>query len=138
MSVRDTLLRQHRWQLEERQQFLAGLEALAERLRGDARRLDLEIGDSKLAGGYSSADGVDYPPLLRALVERQRRLDRSIIEVEARIGEARGLVGAAMQEVERSAAALRTQPERIPGRVGRRARRGRPHLVHGSSRQRGS
>jgi len=37
MSVRDNLLRLHRWRLQERQDYLAGLESLMERLRADAR-----------------------------------------------------------------------------------------------------
>jgi F0F1-type ATP synthase membrane subunit b/b' len=132
MSVRESLLRQHRWQLEERQQFLAGLEALAERLRADALRLEREIAESR---GRLPLDEADLPPLLQPLVERQHRIQHSITEVEAQIAEARALVAEAVQEVERSAAAVQAQPERIPGRVGRPRRRGRPHFMHGTIRQ---
>jgi hypothetical protein len=130
MSLRESLFRQHQWQLEERRQFLAGLEGLAARLRGDAQRLEHEIAE------HRPADEGDVSSLLRPLVERRRRIERSITEVDARIAEARALVTEATQEVERSAAAVRMQPQRIPGRVGRPPQRGLPHAVRRRPRQR--
>lgn len=137
MSVRDTLLRQHRWRLEERQQFLAGLETLANRLRADAQRLEREVAEHKIADDGAAADHHHYPPLVQPLIDRRRRLERSIVEVEAQIEEARALVSASMQEIAHAEAGARTQPEYTPGRVGRRVRRGRPHSVRSDTRLRG-
>ena len=50
MTVSHNRLRQHRWELDERRRFLAGLEALAARLRRDAQRLHWEIEEETGAG----------------------------------------------------------------------------------------
>ena len=95
MSVRESVLRLHRWRLQERQDYLAGLESLLQRLRGDARRLQ----DETSGNGYRADDGGAYSPLVRALIERRRRLEGSMLEIEAQIAEARTAVNEAMQEV---------------------------------------
>ena len=50
MGVVDSVLRQHRWELDERRRFLAELESLALRLRRDAQRLHQEIEEESGAG----------------------------------------------------------------------------------------
>jgi hypothetical protein len=124
MSVRENLLRLHRWRLQERQDYLAGLESLSERLRADASRLQQEIGESEAAGGRA-VDGGDPPAYLAPLIERRTKLERSMGEIEAQIGEARQMVEAEQQEVKHAENGTVANPSSGPMRVSRRARRER-------------
>ncbi len=124
MSVRENLLRLHRWRLQERRDYLAGLESLMERLRADAARLQEEIGESEAANGRT-ADGGDPPPYLAPLIDRRGRIERSMAEVEAQIGEARDTVEAAQQEVKHAENGTGTHSPAGPLRVSRRSRRER-------------
>lgn len=122
MSVRENLLRLHRWRLQERQDYLAGLESLIERLRADAARLQQEIGETEASGNADRGDGSAY---LAPLVERRGKIERSMAEVEAQIGEARAMVEAAQQEVKHAENGTGTQASAGPMRVSRRVRRER-------------
>ena len=130
MSVRESVLRLHRWRLQERQDYLAGLESLLERLRGDARRLQDETAEGGRVFGRADDEGGDSPPLVRPLNERQRKIERSMIEVETQIGEARATVGDAMQEVKHAEFGL--APQAAPNRV-RAVRRSRRERTGGLS-----
>jgi hypothetical protein len=101
MTVLDNLLRLHRWQLEERQRYLADLELLAERLRADAQRLHKEAEEEARAAGVSldAPDGERGFLLIRPLLERRRKLERSVAEIEGQVADARAAVEAAVQEV---------------------------------------
>jgi flagellar FliJ protein len=99
MSVLDNRLRQHRWELDERRRFLAGLEALAARLRRDTQRLHWEIEEETGAGRSEQKPGVVYPIFVQPLLDRRKKLERSIGEIEAQIAEAREAVATAEQEV---------------------------------------
>lgn len=99
MTVLNTRLRQHRWELDERRRFLAGLEALAARLRRDAQRLHWEIEEETGAGHSEQKSGVVYPIFVEPLLERRKKLERSIAEIEAQIVEARETVTTAEQEL---------------------------------------
>ena len=106
MSVADNLLRQHRWELDERRRFLAELESLASRLRRDAQRLRLEIDEESGAGRMLRQTGAPYPVFVEPLIERGRKLERSIAQVEGQIVEAREAVAATEQQVRLYEAAL--------------------------------
>ena len=122
MSVLDNRLRQHRWELDERRRFLAGLETLAARLRRDAQRLHWEIEQETGAAPLDQKRGVVYPIFVGPLVERRKKLEGSIVEIETQITEARAAVAAAEQEVSVVEAAW-THRAAANGNGGRRLRR---------------
>ena len=95
MNARQNFRRQQHWQLAERQRFLGELESLAERLRADAARLSGSIAGAGPSAIRPQVHGV----LLRPLVERRDKLERSIVEIDAQIAEAREAVAAAQQEI---------------------------------------
>jgi hypothetical protein len=131
MTVLDNLLRLHRWQLEERQRYLADLESLAERLRADASRLQQEAEEEARAAGISldQPDGERGFLLIRPLLERRRKLERSAVEIEGQVAEARAAVEAAEQEVKLHEVGW-SQRSVIPGGpLTRRARRSQEALV---------
>lgn len=101
MAIIDNMLRQHRWQLEERQRYLNGLEALALRLRGDVRRLESEAErETQRAGRPLDSGPVGIEPVfLRPLIERRDKLNHSVVELDSQIAEARAFVESARQEL---------------------------------------
>jgi len=99
MSVADNVLRQHRWELDERRRFLAELESLALRLRRDAQRLDREIEEESGAGRLLRQGGAPYPVFVEPLIERGQKLERSIAEIETQILDARKAVAVTEQQV---------------------------------------
>lgn len=99
MTVVENLLRLHRWQLEERRRYVTELESLAERLRTDARWLTAEIDARAAMPDPSGEIDLGDHPLGRRLIERRRKLENSIAEIEAQIADAHAAVAAAEQEV---------------------------------------
>jgi flagellar FliJ protein len=99
MSVADNILRQHRWELDERRRFLAELESLALRLRRDAQRLHREIEEESGAGRLLRQTGAPYPVFVEPLIERGQKLECSIAEIETQILEAREAVAVTEQQV---------------------------------------
>ena len=95
MNARQNFRRQQHWQLAERQRFLSELESLAERLRADAARLSGSIAGAGASAIRPQVQGV----LLRPLIDRHEKLERSIVEIDAQIVEAREAVAAAQQEM---------------------------------------
>ena len=122
MSVLDNRLRQHRWELDERRRFLAGLETLAARLRRDAQRLHREIEQETGAADTEQKPGIVYPIFVAPLLERRKKLEGSIVEIETQIAEARETVATAEQEVSLVEAAW-THRTTANGTGGRRLRR---------------
>jgi flagellar export protein FliJ len=123
MSALESLIRVHRWQLDERRRYLSGLDALAERLRADALRVEEEArGEARAAGLFPEA-GRTYPLFIRVLIERRRKIERSIAEVEAQIEEAREAVSEAFREVKRYELAAANRARDAQSRVARRQRR---------------
>jgi flagellar export protein FliJ len=97
----ESLIRLHRWRLDERRRQLAELEGFAERLRQDRRRLEAELADEQAAAGRSFEGQLAYPGYLRRVRERRTILDRSLAETEAQIAAAREALGEAFQELKR-------------------------------------
>ncbi len=101
MSTLDSLIRLHRWQVDERRRQVAELEALSARLRGELVRLAEERAREQSAAGASFLAQHVYPGYIRRALERQKTLERSLAEAEAQILQARDLLAEAFQELKR-------------------------------------
>jgi flagellar protein FliJ len=121
MNSRNTLHRTQQWQLAERQRYLTELEALGEKLRADVLRLRDEIDQ---AGGEAVPSNKRLDPLfIRPLLERRERLERSVVEIDAQIVEARQALASAQQEAKLVEGALVHRGLKFEDRLTRRARR---------------
>lgn len=118
MSTLDSLIRIHRWQLDERQRHLADLEAFAARLRDEQRRLDEEEKREQAAAAASPEGAFAYAGYAQALVERRRKLMQSLAEVAQQITAAREALAEAFQEMKRYeiTAAGRAREAELKGR----------------------
>jgi flagellar export protein FliJ len=101
VSTLDSLIRLHRWQVDERRRQVAELEALSARLRGELVRLADERAREQSAAGASFLAQHVYPGYIRRALERQKTLERSLAEAEAQILQARDLLAEAFQELKR-------------------------------------
>jgi flagellar export protein FliJ len=101
MTALQSLIRLHRWQVDERRRQLAELEALGEKLRGEQQRLEAEQRSEQTAAEGSAEAAYAYGSYAGALVERRRTLAQSFAEVEQQILKARDAVAEAFQEMKR-------------------------------------
>jgi chromosome segregation ATPase len=101
VAALETMIRVQRWQLDERRQQLAELERLAEKLRGEARRLVEELAAEQRAATQSTEAGFAYAGYAKAMVDRQARLQDSLAEVDGQIAQARDALAEAFAEMKR-------------------------------------
>jgi len=101
VSALDSLLRLHRWQVDERRRHLADLDGLARQLTEESQRLDREEAKEQAAASASPEAAVTYAAYARQLVERRRKLTQSQAEVAGQIERCRTLLAEAFQEVKR-------------------------------------
>lgn len=101
MSALDSLIRLHRWQVDERRRHLADLEGLATQLTDEQHRLDREEAREQAAAAASPEAAVTYAAYARQLIERRRKLAQSQAEVAEQIERSRAALAEAFQEVKR-------------------------------------
>ena len=101
MSTLESLIRLHRWQVDERRRQVAELEGLSEKLRQEMARLEEERAVEQTAAGASFLARHVYPGYIRRALERQKTLERSLAETEAQIAQARDALAEAFQELKR-------------------------------------
>ena len=101
MSAVDSLVRLHRWQLDERRRQLADLDMLGQKLRLEQERLGEEQkAEQRIASGSTEAATV-YADYARRLIERRLKLEQSLAAVHQQIVAARDALAEAYQEVKR-------------------------------------
>lgn len=101
MTTLDSLIRLHRWQVDEQRRQLAALEELAEKLREDLRRLEDEQTNEQAVARATPEIAFSYGSYAGALVERRRNLLASLADAETHASAARESLAAAFQEAKR-------------------------------------
>ncbi|HEX7969541.1 MAG TPA: hypothetical protein VF502_15070 [Stellaceae bacterium] len=122
MSALESLIRLHRWQLDERRRHVAELEELAERLREEQYRLDAESEREQAVAG-APPEGATYAAHMRRLIDRRRKLVQSRAEVAERIVRARDALTEALEEVKRYEIIIANRTRQQEVRQERRQRR---------------
>jgi flagellar FliJ protein len=101
MSALDSLIRLHRWQLNERKRDLATLEDLAVKLGEERRKLEHEDQREQLVAAASPEAAFAYAGYARGLIDRRRKIEQSQTEVADQIARAQEALAEAFQEVKR-------------------------------------
>lgn len=101
MSALESLIRLHRWQLDERRRQLVDLDALSEKLRQEQARLAAEQKAEQAAASSSQEAAIAYGNYARQLIERRQRLDQSLASVEEQVTAARETLAESYREVKR-------------------------------------
>ncbi|HYM03057.1 MAG TPA: flagellar FliJ family protein [Stellaceae bacterium] len=115
MSALDSLVRIHRWQIDERRRQVADLEALASKLREERRRLDEEELREQRVAAEAPEAAFTYGGYVNALIERRNKLSQSLSEAAQQIQAAREALAEAYQEMKRYeiTAASRARRQRL-------------------------
>ena len=101
MSSLDTLIKLHRWQLDEQRRKVAEFENLVGKLRAELQRLDGEEQFEQRVAGDSHEANYAYSGYAKSLIDRRAKLTRSIEETEQQSIKARATLAAAYAEVKR-------------------------------------
>ena len=101
MSTLDSLIRLHRWRLDEQRRRVAEFEALGDNLRAELRRLDDEEVNEQHIAGNSHEASFAYSDYAKTLIDRRDRLAKSLADTEAQTVLAREALETAFQEVKR-------------------------------------
>ncbi|HZB93568.1 MAG TPA: flagellar export protein FliJ [Stellaceae bacterium] len=120
MSTFQSLIRLHRWQLDERRRELAALEALAAKLAEERRKLEAEDERERQVASGSPEAAFAYAGYARSLIDRRRRLAQSEAELARQIAEAREALAEAYQEVKRYETAEANREKQLEQRAARR------------------
>jgi flagellar FliJ protein len=120
VSALDSLIRLHRWQLDERRRDLATLEDLAAKLVEERARLDAEDVREQAVAAASPEAAFGYAAYAGGLIDRRRKLERSRVETAERIVEAREALAQAFQEVKRYEIAAATRLRQLQQQEARR------------------
>lgn len=88
MNSLHSVIRVHRWQLDEKRRALADLESLAERLSLELRKLDNEVERERSVVDQGNGSGSDFANYLKAVQIRREHLTESREQVERQIAAA--------------------------------------------------
>lgn len=138
MSALDSLIRLHRWQVDERRRHLADLEGLAAQLTEEHHRLDREEARERGAAAASPEAAFTYAAYARQLIERRRKLAQSQAEVAEQIERSRAALAEALQEVKRYEIIVANRTRQQQRREARRDRRVLDDLGAEAVRRRGA
>lgn len=99
MTALESMVRVHRWTLDEKRHKLAELEGLRSKLRADVNDLQQQIERERDAAAGSPDGAVALPAFVAATLDRCECLEETIKGVEESILEAREEVQEAFQEL---------------------------------------
>jgi flagellar export protein FliJ len=99
MKNLSTLVRLHKWRIDEATRNLAGLETLAAGFRNDIEQIDIGLGTEARLAGDSVESAVSYSNFMRAEMTRRANLEQSLAELDGEIAEARENLAAAYRRL---------------------------------------
>jgi len=138
MSALESLIRLHRWQLDERRRQLAELDTLGEKLRHEQTRLTAEEQQEQRVASSSQEAAPAYGNYARKLIERRDRLRESLASVEEQIVQAREALAETYREVKRYEIASANRLSQQKKRLARQQQRTLDELGIENYRRRGS
>jgi flagellar export protein FliJ len=89
MKSRETLIRLHRFQVDEKRRQVADIEAMIADFRRMEQDLELQITTEQERSGISDVTHFAYPTFAKAAMDRRSNLLASIEELEAQLADAK-------------------------------------------------
>lgn len=96
-----SLIRLHRWKVDERRRVLADLEELGAEMRGRLERLDSDIEHEQDIARRTAEAARHYPAFAAAMAQRRETLKRSVDNVDQQIVQARETLTEAYRELKK-------------------------------------
>lgn len=112
MRTLATLIRMHRYQLDEKRRALADLENLRADLIGQGDRLEAELVREQEIAKTVECGPFAYGGFARGFIERREKLQTSLAEIDRRIATAQDEVNVAFQDLKRHEIALAARQRR--------------------------
>lgn len=101
MSSLKTVIRLHKWQLDEKRRALVELQNLREHLLEEVARLEAEVERERETARTNFEASFTFPAYAKAAKDRHQRLDQSIAQVDQRIAAADEAVAEAYRELKK-------------------------------------
>jgi len=130
-----SLIRLHKWQLDEQRRKVGALEALKLSLEGDLRRLETEVGRERAAAAGSIESLATFPYYLQEAKARRVRLEQSLVEIEHSLAAAREEAAAAYRELRKYETALEAHERRLLATAERRRQGEQDEIALGMHRR---
>ncbi len=93
------LVRLHKWRIDESTRALADLNSLAARIRRDIDDIGIRLAVEAQLAGDSVESAVSYGNFMRVEIARRATLERSLIDLDREIAQAREQLAAAFREL---------------------------------------
>ncbi len=101
MKGLDSLIRLHKWRLDEKKREITALQNFAGRLKKERERLVLDFEQEKAVATASPEAGMTFEAYARHVRKRLAKLDGSVVQVVEKLEMAREDLAEAFQEVKR-------------------------------------
>jgi flagellar export protein FliJ len=98
VTALDQLVRLHRWTLDEKRQKLAELERFRVKLLGNIEALEADLAREQVAADRTDVTSISLPAFIKATIDRRRKIEGSIAEIDRTIAAAREEITLAFQE----------------------------------------
>ena len=98
MTALDQLVRLHRWTLDEKRQKLAELERFRAKMIMNIETLEADLAREQAAAERSDVTSISLPAFIKATIDRRRKIENSIAEIDRSIAAAREEITQAFQE----------------------------------------
>jgi flagellar protein FliJ len=121
MRTLSTLIRMHRFQLDEKRRALTDLENLRADLIRQRDKMEAELASEQEIAKKVEVGAFAYGGFARGVIARREKLAGSLAEIEARIAAAQSDVSAAFQDLKRHEIALAQRQRRQREEADRRA-----------------
>ncbi|MGD1878630.1 MAG: hypothetical protein ACFB13_14170 [Kiloniellaceae bacterium] len=98
MTALDQLVRLHRWTLDEKRQKLAELERFRAKMIMNIESLEADLAREQAASERSDMTRISLPAFIKVTIDRRRKIEESIVEIDRSIAAAREEITHAFQE----------------------------------------
>ena len=98
MTALDQLVRLHRWTLDEKRQKLAELERFRAKMIMNIESLEAELAREQAASDRPDITSISLPAFIKVTIDRRRKIEDSIVEIDRSIAAARDEITQAFQE----------------------------------------
>lgn len=101
MKQLDSLIRLHRWQLDEKRRTQAELQALADRIKGEIDRLQADLARERETASHTDGPALGIGPYIQSILARERHLSQTLDEIGRQIAAAHDAITESFRELKR-------------------------------------
>jgi flagellar export protein FliJ len=101
MRNRDSLIRLHRFQVDEKRRKLAELELMLEEFRARERELEAQVLAEQKKAGISDVAHFAYPMFAKSVIRRRQNILNSIEDIERQLVVAKDELAGAFRELKK-------------------------------------